>query len=462
MKTIEQDEVLQLLRDKSPRAMHVGEIVKRLRLDSRQREDVLQALLLLVEKGHARELPGSRFRSHKSQKQAASNQRKPRRKNEREGGRHSKKEFRQDPQPQGPFTPPIPGRLSMTTRGFGFVVLDEGGPDVFIPPGRIGASMHGDRVSVRAQPSPKGRDGYIVGILERGAKKITGTVQGTGRTQIFIPDDERLRSPMKIEEKVPRNMQRGATIFAEIRNYPQTPDDRPSVRLLNLLDSKSVTEMEVEKIKIREGIVEEFPEDVLEEASRFAARVTKADAKGRTDFRNVDLVTIDPASARDHDDALWAKSLPGGGFKIIIAIADVSHYVKHGTAIDREAIARSTSIYLPDRSIPMLPRELSSDLASLVPGKDRLCMAIEIELSAQGTVKSHKFMEAIMRSGGKLTYEGAARALGLSKDPPRQPAAEKTASGTEDIAQRVADPPQTPPSSRCTRFRSSRSKNHHG
>ena len=425
MKTIEQDDVLQLLKDKAPRAMHVGEIIKRLRLDSGQREDVLQALLLLVEMGHARELPGARFRSQTPVGKANTAKKKARKQKERSTGKRSKRPPRENATPQGPFTPPIPGRLTMTPRGFGFVILDEGGPDVFIPPDRVGASMHGDRVNVRAQPSPKGRDGYIVGILERGPKEITGIVQGTGRSQIFIPDDERLRSPMKVDEKVPRKMQRGATILAEISEYPQVSDDRPTVRLLNVLGKEGVTEIEVTKIKIREGIVEDFPQDVMQEASQLPARVTKADAKGRKDFRNVDLVTIDPASAKDHDDALWATRLPSGGFKIVVAIADVSHYVQPGTATDREAIARGTSIYLPDRSIPMLPRALSSDLASLVPGKDRLCMAIEMELSAQGTVKSHHFSEGLMRSGAKLTYEGAARALGLTESGPRQPGAEK-------------------------------------
>jgi ribonuclease R len=135
-------------------------------------------------------------------------------------------------------------------------------------------------------------------------------------------------------------------------------------------------------------------------------------------------VTIDPSDARDHDDALWAERMKDGGYRVLIAIADVAHYVRPGSAIDQEAFERGCSIYLPDRAIPMLPAELSSNLASLVPGKDRLTMAVMVELGPSGGVHTYELIEGVMRSRARITYDGAARALGFSKEPAREKAAE--------------------------------------
>ena len=313
----------------------------------------------------------------------------------------------------------------MTDRGFGFVSLDAGGPDAFIAPDRVGAALHGDRVSIRIAPTPKGPEGWIVEVLERGNTQLTGVVQSRGRGFVFIPDDQRLRSPMRVEGNVPRRMQRDTTVLAQIAVFPQNNDDRGTVELLEVLGQPGVVEIEVAKIKIRENVVEDFPEAVQAEAEAMGSRVTQKQSQRRTDLRKVDLITIDPASAKDHDDALHVSRTKGGGYKVLVAIADVSHYVRPGTAIDAEALARGTSIYLPDRAIPMLPHALSSHLASLVPHKDRLCMAVQIELSPQGAVRNHRFMEGVMKSGGKLTYEGVARALSLTDKGPKQPAAEQ-------------------------------------
>jgi len=160
------------------------------------------------------------------------------------------------------------------------------------------------------------------------------------------------------------------------------------------------------------------------EAEAFGDHVLPEALAGREDLTGIPLPTIDPEDARDHDDAVWVTRAPDGTYKAWIAIADVSHYVRPGTALDAAALARGNSIYLPDRALPMLPRALSSNLCSLLPGVLRLCLAVEIDLDPTGTVTRTRMVEGFMRSAAKLTYPGVARALGLSAEPEREPEAE--------------------------------------
>ncbi|MGD8317510.1 MAG: ribonuclease R [Myxococcales bacterium] len=417
----EPNEILRVLQSHAPRAMHVGELCGRLGVSRRVREEVVRKLLLLAEDNLVREMPGLRFRAldgSKSTKRGRAKAKTTRSRGRKASGGESKHEALPS------LSPVIEGRLTMTRQGYGFVNVYDGGPDVFIPPDAIGPSMHGDTVQIRARPSPKGREGQVVGIVERRRKRVTGTLHPRGRGLVFEPDDDRLRSPMRVVGKVPKAARRGEVALAEIVNFPQRREDRPEVEIVEVLGPLGVATVEVEKIKIREGIVEPFPYDVELEAAALPSRVDRSLMKGREDLRNLDLVTIDPETARDHDDAIWVQR-QGSGFKLVVAIADVSHYVTEGSAMDREAASRGTSVYLPDRAIPMLPAELSTNLASLIPNRDRLCMAVEMHIDEKAHVTSHRIFEAVMRSRGKLSYDGVARALGLTKRGPHQPAAEK-------------------------------------
>ncbi len=400
--------------------MHVGELCGRLGVSRRIKEDVVRQLLLLAEDNLVREMPGLRFRALDGSK----NQKRGRTKAKSTRGRGRKQPEAAEAGPLPSLSPVIEGRLTMTRQGYGFVNVYDGGPDVFIPPDAIGPSMHGDTVQIRARPSPKGREGQVVGIVERRQKEVTGTLHPRGRGLIFEPDDDRLRTPMRVVGRVPKAAKKGEVALAEIVGFPQRREDRPEVEIIEVLGRQGVAKVEVEKIKIREGIVEPFPDDVELEAAALPPRVDRSLMKNREDLRNLDLVTIDPETARDHDDAIWVERA-GDGFKLVVAIADVSYYVTEGSAMDREAVKRGTSVYLPDRAIPMLPPELSTNLASLLPNRDRLCMAVEMHIDAKAHVASHRIFEAVMRSRGKLTYEGVARALGLTKHGPHQPAAEK-------------------------------------
>jgi ribonuclease R len=400
--------------------MHVGALCERLDVSRGAKDEIVRRLLLLADENLVREMPGLRFRAVDGSK----NQKRGREKIKagRGRGRKAKEAERADVTP--PDRPAIEGRLTMTRQGYGFVNVYDGSPDVFIPPDAVGPALHGDTVQLRARASAKGRDGRIVGIVERRLAKVTGTLHPRGRGMSFEPDDERLRSPMRVVGKVPKTAKKDEVILAEIVTFPQRREDRPEVRILETLGAQGVARIEVEKIKIRDGIREVFPDEVEQEAAALPARVDRDVAKSREDLRDIDLVTIDPETARDHDDAIWVER-KGNGFHLIVAIADVSHYVTEASAMDREAISRGTSVYLPDRAIPMLPPELSTNLASLVPNRDRLCMAVEMHIDDKGHVSSHRIFEAVMRSHGKLYYEGVARALGLTQQGPHQPSAEK-------------------------------------
>ena len=412
------EEILKVLEAHAPRAMHVGELCGRLNLPRSAKDEVVRRLLLLAEENLVGEMPGLRFRALKG----AKSKKRGREKSKSTRGRGRK--ARERIELAAAATPAIEGRLTMTRQGYGFVNVYDGSPDVFIPPDAVGPALHGDMVQIRARPSAKGREGHVVGIAERRSKEVTGTIHPRGRGMIFEPDDERLRSPMRVVGKVPKAAKGGVVTLAEIVGFPQRSEDRPDVRIVDVLGAQGVARIEVEKIKIREGIRESFPEEVDHEAAALPPRVDRNVARRREDLRDIDLVTIDPETARDHDDAIWVKR-EGNGFKLIVAIADVSHYVTEGSAMDREAITRGNSVYLPDRAIPMLPPELSTNLASLLPNRDRLCMAVEMHIDEKGHVTSHRIFEAVMRSHGKLSYDGVARALGLTKHGPHQPAAEK-------------------------------------
>jgi ribonuclease R len=428
-----QDEILQVLQAHAPRAMHVGELCGRLNVPRSAKDELIRRLLVLAEDKLVGEMPGLRFRALKG----AKSEKRGREKTKTTRGRGRKAQERLELATAA--TPAIEGRLTMTRQGYGFVNVYDGSPDVFIPPDAVGPALQGDTVQIRARPSPKGREGHVVGIAKRRPKEVTGTLHPRGRGMIFEPDDERLRSPMRVVGDVPKAAKKGGVILGEIVGFPQRSEDRPEVRILEVLGAQGVARIEVEKIKIREGIREAFPEEVDHEAAALPPRVERDVADRREDLRDIDLVTIDPETARDHDDAIWVKR-EGDGFKLIVAIADVSHYVTEGSAMDREAVSRGNSVYLPDRAIPMLPPELSTNLASLIPNRDRLCMAVDMHIDEKGHVSSYRIFEGLMRSHGKLSYDGVARALELTKDGPHQPAAEKRVASLEvllDLSKRL-------------------------
>ncbi len=416
---IGREAVLTALADRAPRAMHLMEVVSALDLPKSRRDEVRDVLDELKGLGMARERPGNRFRLEKRPPKPS----QPREAQPREGRRDTRpRDARpRDTRPGDDLT----GWLSIHPRGFGFVAAEDGGPDVFIPGSSLKHALHGDRVRVIGRASPKGRDGEVLEVVRRGVSRVAGALR-TRKDRAWIePGAPRMPEQIEVVGTMPLGVKPGDEVVALIESYPAFEGDRMQARVLSTLGVRGSAAVEVEKIKIREGIVEEFEDDVLAEAQSFGTRVPDAEIAAREDLRGLDLVTIDPPDARDHDDAVWAERLPGDSFRVVVAIADVSYYVREGSALDRAALERATSIYLPDRVMPMLPHELSSNLASLVPNEDRLTLAVEVEVGPKGAIKRHRFIEGVMRSRARLSYLGVARALHLTEQGEHQHEAEQ-------------------------------------
>lgn len=324
----------------------------------------------------------------------------------------------------------VEGVLSVNPRGFGFVSTVGLADDIFVPAESQRGALHGDTVQVRiVTRSRRGPEGEVVRVVKRRNARIAGVLCLRGKSAWIEPDDNRVRGPIvlgaqKLQKMRELGAKDGDAAVALITRFPETPDENPEGELSAVLGTPGDPKVEVAKVLVREAIGEEHPPQAVNEALAFGDEVSKEALAGRSDLTHLPLPTIDPETARDHDDAVWVVRHEDGAYTAWIAIADVSHYVKPQTALDAEALLRGNSVYLPDRAIPMLPPSLSSNLCSLVPGVVRLCMALQVELAANGSVKSFKFFEAFMRSAAKLTYPGVARALGFSLEAPRSPEAE--------------------------------------
>jgi ribonuclease R len=329
------------------------------------------------------------------------------------------------------------GLLTVHPRGFGFVAsLDAAGDDVFIPPEAMGGAMHGDRVRIRIRSrAARGAEGEVLQIIERGLKRVAGTLRRKGKSAWLEPDDERVRGPIVLSRIIDtegpggNSGTDGDAVVVRITRWPEMPGENPEGALEQVLGRPGELGVEAAKILVLERIEETHTDKAVRESESFGEEVPAKMKEGREDLRHVPLPTIDPEDARDHDDAVWVERSERGGYRAWIAIADVSTYVTPGTAIDDEAKVRGCSVYLPDRAIPMLPRALSSNLCSLLPDVDRLCLAADVELDEAGNVMNARLVRGVMRSQAKLTYGGVALALGLTSEGQRQPKADAMVEG---------------------------------
>jgi ribonuclease R len=319
----------------------------------------------------------------------------------------------------------LEGVLNVHPRGFGFISAPGFADDVYVPAESMRGALHGDLVDARVVTrSRRGLEGEVVRIVKRRSARVAGTLRRRGRSAWLEPDDARVRGPIVLAGDQATSADDGSAAVVTITRFPEHPDENPEGTITAVLGAPGDPRVEVAKVLMREGIEEDHPAEAVAEAEAHGDHVADGALVGRVDLTGVPLPTIDPEDARDHDDAVWVVRLPDGNYKAWIAIADVSHYVRPGTALDAAALARGNSIYLPDRAIPMLPRALSSNLCSLLPGVIRLCLCAEVELDATGSVLSSRLVEGFMRSVAKLTYPGVARALGFTPEPERSPEAE--------------------------------------
>ena len=309
--------------------------------------------------------------------------------------------------------PGVSGRIRVHPAGYGFVQREDGEVDVFVPAKYRGAAMDGDRVSLTTWLGHKGTEGRVDSVLERGRARITGIVRKVARAHMMEPDDPRLGAPgtMVALDGGPGAAHEGQCVVAEITVYPSVPGGAISARILRVLGLPDDPETEVAKVIACGEIPDEFPEEVLTAAERVPTEVGPADLADRSDLRDRDFLTIDPESARDFDDAICVEPGPRGGVIAWVAVADVTHYVQAGGALDREARVRQFSVYLPNRAIPMLPHQLSSGICSLNPEVDRCASVVRLEISGDGEVGATQVMSAVIRSRARLDYGGVAAAL---------------------------------------------------
>jgi ribonuclease R len=390
--------VLELLAEVS-RPLHVSEIAGRLGVDPTLTPGLTAMLDDAVLMGAVRAFPGHRYKIAEGVETV-----------ERErGGRKPTRERT--------------GFLTVHPRGFGFVATPgTGDSDVYVSKEMLGGALHGDTVVVRIiRTTGRGSEGEIVRVEKRKSQRVPGLFRRRGKSAWLEPDDARMRGPITLN--IDTDARDGQAIVAELTKYPESPDENPEGRVLAVLGEPGDPQVEIAKVLVREEIREDFPAKAVEEARAYGTEIDPAEVEKREDLRVIPLCCIDPYDARDHDDAVFVRRAtehdPDGTVWVAwIAIADVSTYVKPGTALDEEARRRGNSVYLPDRAIPMLPRELSSHLCSLLPDVDRLCLAVEVALDAQATPIKKRFVEGVMRSRGTLAYEDVARALKFSNDQP--------------------------------------------
>jgi ribonuclease R len=302
------------------------------------------------------------------------------------------------------------GTVSAHRAGYGFVRIVGLKDSVFLPPGQMRGVMHGDRVRVRlARDSSNRWLGEVEELLERGVKAFLGTVEIQGRQAAIIAADRRLQLRCIASLNELDGARDGDWVIASIVRHA-TATSMPVARVARRLDPERPVEMATESAIARFDLPSDFPAAVSAEAEAFGDQVDAKESARRIDLRGLPLVTIDGETARDFDDAVYAEA-HAEGFRLIVAIADVSFYVRQGTALDAEALRRGTSVYFPTRVIPMLPPGLSDHLCSLAPKVDRLCLAADMIVTRHGALKSSRFYPAVMRSAARLTYHQAQEAL---------------------------------------------------
>jgi ribonuclease R len=296
--------------------------------------------------------------------------------------------------------------------GFGFVKFETGGEDGFLNPSELRKCFHGDRVLVSIiNIDHKGRRNVAIAeVLERRHTRVTGRFMLRSGIATVVPDDKRLMHEVLIGPDDRNGANDGQLVVAEITSPPDA-GRAPIGRILVVLGDRLTATKVVEMAIHGHNLPHEFSEAVLREANSIPVDVAVADTSSRVDIRHLPLVTIDGEDAKDFDDAVYCESNPQG-FRLVVAIADVSHYVRPGTALDDEATLRGTSVYFPGFVVPMLPETLSNGICSLKPKVDRLCFVCDMQIGFDGLVLESRFYEAVMHSHARLTYTEVWKAIG--------------------------------------------------
>ncbi len=375
MRTIEKDMILRELERKSDHPLLLKELMQALTLKKEERREIKKLLRKMIQEGEIIKTRGNRY------------------------GLPQKMNL-------------VIGRLKGHRDGYGFVIPEtEGEPDIFIAAKKIEEAMHGDRVVARIEATkPDGRrEGRVIRVLERARKQIVGRFEQGKTVGFVIPADKRITQDLYVTPEKSLSAETGQIVLAEILAYP-TKNRNPEGKVVKILghveDPRIDTVMVVESY----GFTRDFPEDAALEAGKIKESVTAQMRKGRQDLRDLPTVTIDGERARDFDDAISIEKTRSG-FRLWVHIADVSHYVPAGSALDREAYQRATSVYFPDAVLPMFPEKLSNGICSLNPKEDRLTMTAEMTFDAEGRRVDYKLYDSVIRSDERMTYTAVRQIL---------------------------------------------------
>ncbi len=368
--------VLKVMRESIHRPMTTKELIKRFGIASQDRSRFRRLIKEMTQAGHIIKIKGNRY------------------------GIPEKMNL-------------VIGKLQAHPNGYGFVIPEaENESDIFVSPKNLSEAMHGDRIVCRVERVDKGgrREGSIVRILERGQKTIVGVYEPGKSFGYVIPDNKRIVQEIYIPLKYTKKAKKGQAVVAEITTYP-IHNRNPEGKVIEVLGYPTDPGVEVEVIIRKYEIPSGFPAMVIKEADKCAGSVSKRDIKGRLNLVGTRTFTIDGEKARDFDDAVSIERLNGGGFRLGVHIADVSHYVKPGTHLDKEAFKRGTSVYFPNHVIPMLPLQLSNEICSLKPGEDRLTISLITDFDKNGDVLGYEIVDTVIRSQERLTYTDVANIL---------------------------------------------------
>lgn len=315
----------------------------------------------------------------------------------------------------------VTGRLSVHGSGYGLLTREDEGPDLFIGTSRIGTALHGDKIVARiTKNATRGNrpEGELVRILQRAEQTVVGTFFNDGHNAHVSSDDPRIPIELHIPQDETKDAQSGQKVVAKVEQWEHI-NTIPSGYIVDVLGDPDTPGIETLMLIKKRGLPLEFPDHVEEASQAIPNEIPAEEMAKRRDIRETVCVTIDPYDARDHDDAVSLDVLPDGTYELGIHIADVSYFVTEGSPLDHEALARGTSVYLPDRVIPMLPEHLSAGVCSLRPDEDRLALSVFVHIQPNGDILKTEIAETLIKSHARLAYENVQRVLDDHPDAPQ-------------------------------------------
>ena len=304
----------------------------------------------------------------------------------------------------------VEGKIDISRRGAGYVSSDLFDKDIFIPSKFTKQAFNGDQVLVEVDPANKKVEGKVIEIISRNRDTFVGTLEVGNKQTFFVPDDFKIHVDFYIPADFLKGGKDGEKAIVRITDWPENAKS-PFAKVLTVLGPSGDHNVEMHAILFEYGLPFDFPSEVKKEASSMSEGITKAEIDKRRDFRDITTFTIDPEDAKDFDDALSFEKIDKDNYRIGIHIADVSHYVRQGSLIDEEAYERSTSVYLVDRVVPMLPEILSNVICSLRPNEDKLTYSVVLDIDKKAEIKKVWIGKTVIHSNRRFTYEEAQKII---------------------------------------------------